>query len=191
MGDFIVTRSGVKFHPLDPRPEDILIEDIAHSLANQCRYTGHTSRYYSVAEHSVRVALLLPRELRLAGLLHDAAEAYLGDVARPLKHSFEMTPYRCAERRLEAAIASRFNLDLVPLIEPDGLISLQVPVAVKNADAAMLWRETLALMPKLGCWKKWKSYSDLFPVPDILPWGWSPDAAEAVFLQHFQELTSE
>lgn len=79
------TRSGLSWNILEPNPEDVRLEDIAHALSNQCRYNGHTREFYSVAEHSVRVASCLPTELRLAGLMHDAAETYLGDIIRPLK----------------------------------------------------------------------------------------------------------
>src|ERR1039457_118422 len=82
---FIGTFSGLRFWPLDPNPEKILIDDIAHALAHQCRFGGHASRFYSVAEHSVHVSRLCPPEDALWGLLHDASEAYLVDLPRPLK----------------------------------------------------------------------------------------------------------
>ena len=64
-GDWILTYSGIEFWPLDPRPEDVRIEDIAHALSMQCRFAGHCDRFYSVAEHSIRVADLVPREDKL------------------------------------------------------------------------------------------------------------------------------
>ena len=98
---FIGTFSGLRFWPLDPNPEKILIADIAHALAHQCRFGGHASKFYSVAEHSVHVSKLCLPEHALWGLLHDASEAYLVDLPRPLKLLPEFAPYREAERRLQ------------------------------------------------------------------------------------------
>jgi len=81
----VSTKSGRRVALLNPSPSQIVIGDIAHGLAHQCRFNGQTSKFYSVAQHSVLVASILPRELRLAGLLHDASETYLGDVVQPLK----------------------------------------------------------------------------------------------------------
>ncbi len=106
-GSWMQTQSGKRFYPLDPRPEDLDIQDIAHALAMQCRYAGHTSRFYSVAEHCVHVARSLPRELRLAGLLHDASEAYLVDVPRPVKAMLK--DYTLMEDLLMGAIARKFG----------------------------------------------------------------------------------
>ena len=107
---FIGTFSGLRFWPLDPNPEKILIADIAHALAHQCRFGGHASKFYSVAEHSVHVSQLCLPEDALWGLLHDASEAYLVDLPRPLKLLPEFAPYREAERRLQRAVALRFGL---------------------------------------------------------------------------------
>ena len=86
-GPYVLTRSGKRFYLLDPRPEDVCIEDIASALAKQCRYNGHCEGFYSVAEHSVLVSLLAPPRLALEALLHDAAEAYIGDIVAPLKRA--------------------------------------------------------------------------------------------------------
>jgi hypothetical protein len=91
-------------------PSDILIEDIAHALSHICRFAGHVPKFYSVAQHSVIVATLLPAELQLQGLLHDASEAYIGDVSHFLKHSEYMGGYRAFERELEEKIAARFDI---------------------------------------------------------------------------------
>lgn len=90
-GPYIQTYTGKKFHPFDPKPEEICIEDIAHSLAHICRFNGHTEFFYSVAQHSLIVAHLLKDEsplTQLLGLLHDAAEAYIGDIPAPIKPEF-------------------------------------------------------------------------------------------------------
>lgn len=84
-GDWTQTYMGVQFWPLDPRVDEILLEDIAHSLSKICRYNGHSVDHYSVAEHSVLVSRHVRPENRLQALLHDAPEAYLGDIIRPVK----------------------------------------------------------------------------------------------------------
>lgn len=109
------TYTGKRFDPLNPDPTLIDIEDIAHALSNICRFGGHSSRFYSVAEHSVLVGEALwnlhhDADLALAGLLHDAAEAYLGDVPRPLKYRPEFEAYRQAEYKLELHVIDRFDL---------------------------------------------------------------------------------
>ncbi len=97
--------------PLNMQPEDIDIEDIAHSLARLCRYNGHCGGFISVARHSIWVAQHLePEGLGLWGLLHDAPEAYLGDMTRPVKKQPSMHEFVEADDRLEEVIARRFNL---------------------------------------------------------------------------------
>ena len=114
------------------------LEDIAHALGNLCRFTGHSRRFYSVAEHSLIVADVAARNMgRLTdaserlGLFHDASEAYLGDVSRPLKQLPGMDTYRELERKIEAEIGARFGLSMDPI----------VCLAVKGADNALLAAE--------------------------------------------------
>lgn len=102
------TASRCQFWPLSPNIEDIRIEDIAHALSNICRYGGHTRQFYSVAEHSCHVSDALPRDLALAGLLDDAAEAYIGDMIRPIKYS--MPEYQEIDDCLSAMIRKKFGL---------------------------------------------------------------------------------
>jgi hypothetical protein len=130
-GDWIQTYSGIQFWPLDPREEDILIEDIAHALSMQCRFGGHCHRFYSVAEHCCHVSDRCP-EFPLWGLLHDAAEAYLTDVIRPIKPY--LTEYKGIEDHLMYHIANRFGLEH------------DMPYNVKVADLRILTTEVGQLL---------------------------------------------
>jgi len=132
---WIQTFSGRRFYPLDPQPDQIDIIDIAHALSHLCRYVGHCKHHYSVAQHSLLVSQHVPAEHALWGLMHDAAEAYLGDVPRPIKAL--LPAYKDAERRVPAAICARFGLP------PDE------PPEVKRVDTAILADERRALLSKL------------------------------------------
>jgi hypothetical protein len=88
----------------------ICIEDIAHSLANTCRFRGHTKEFYSVAQHSILVAKMVCPELSMAALLHDAAESYIGDMSSPIKQ--HDTFFQELEAKTMAVICERFELDL-------------------------------------------------------------------------------
>lgn len=113
--DVVRTVSGRYVSVLDPSIDDIDLLDIAHGLSMVCRYGGHVAAHYSVAEHSLNVAAQLQRmyqepELTIAGLMHDASEAYIGDMVRPLKHSTQLEAFRTVEHRLEQVIGAKFNL---------------------------------------------------------------------------------
>lgn len=177
---WIQTWTGQKFYPLDPSPESVNVFDIAHALSNTCRYTGHIKRFYSVAEHSVRVARRV-HELdppnALWGLLHDASEAYIADIARPVKRQPALKAYRDAERVLQAAITARFGLDLAE------------PASVKRADNELLWTEA-PLLFEGGLHPDWiKTTEQQFaPVPVADELGWAPKTAELRFLLEFKSL---
>lgn len=130
-GDWIQTFTGKAFWPMDPRPEDIDIEDIAHALAMKCRFSGHCLEFYSVAQHSVLVSRSCP-EAPLWALLHDAAEAYLPDVARPVKRF--LTGFKEIEERVERCVAERFGLPW------------PMPESVKRADLEALATEQRDVM---------------------------------------------
>ena len=137
----IHTFSGIAFDLCDPRPEMVCLEDIVHSLSLMNRFNGAARFPYSVAQHSLHVAELLPPELRLDGLLHDAAEAYIGDMVSPLKRI--MPEYRAVEARIHAVVAEVFGL-----LHPE-------PPAVKHADLAVLAAEReQVLRPSYGPWFK-------------------------------------
>lgn len=169
-GEWIQMHSGIAFWPLDPRPDEVRIEDIAHSLSLLCRFGGHCRRFYSVAEHSVHVASLLPPHLALWGLLHDATEAYVVDLPSPLKR---MLPgYREIERRVQDAIAAHFGLPP------------EIPMIVKAADQAMLLAEAQQIMaaPPMP----WDESGSPAPVRVRC---WSPERAQAEFIIAFERLT--
>lgn len=168
------TFTGRKFWPLDPRPEEVDIFDIAHALAMTCRYGGHTSRFYSVAEHSVLVARFAPGGQKLAALLHDAAEAYFGDVIRPLKKHIRVGP---VERRLESAIADRFGLTLFDMHAPE----------IKLIDNRILLDERDELMTPTA--DEWAGLEGLDPLgADIRCW--PPEIAKVKFMEEFRRCMS-
>jgi len=112
--DYIRTFTGTDFTVFDPKLEQIFIEDIAHALSHLCRYGGHCDPFYSVAQHSLAVSYLVEPQNALCGLLHDATEAYLVDLPRPIKYQIEQ--YRNMEDKLYSVIAEKFKL---PQIIPD------------------------------------------------------------------------
>jgi 5'-deoxynucleotidase YfbR-like HD superfamily hydrolase len=130
----ILTFSGHYFDLMDPEHSEIRVTDIAHALSHICRFTGHTREAYSVAQHSIYVSHLVLPELALQALLHDAAEAYIGDVSSPLKAL--LPEYKLIEKRIEAAIFTRFGLPP------------QIDRLVKEADMVMLATERRDLMPQ-------------------------------------------
>ena len=108
VGEYFETYSGRPFWPRDPRPEDICLEDIAHHLSLVCRFGGAVKRHYSVGQHSIFVHRICPDEFKFEGLFHDATEAYLGDVVRPLKYSLH--EYLEAEAKLQRVISRMYGV---------------------------------------------------------------------------------
>lgn len=168
----ILTRSGHYFDLADPQPDMVRIEDIAHALAHLCRFTGHTRVLYTVAQHSTHVSGTCPKHLALQGLLHDATEAYVGDIASPLK---AMLPdYQAIEARVWLAIAERFGLPA------------ELDPAIKDADLAMLTAERIYLMPRTP--EPWPCEITHPPrVKFVLPQ--PPKLAREMFLARFEALT--
>lgn len=180
-GDWMQTYTGRQFWPLDPRDEELDIRDIAHALSHTCRYNGHVDRFYSVAEHSVLLSTVVSAENQLWALMHDAAEAYIGDMVRPLKrfmHKFQET-----ENHLLHAIARKFNL-------PNQTMSKAgiIPPEVVTADTRILLNERAILMKAPPAdWNLGK----LKRLPGVEIIGWHPRHAEHMFLQRFEELGGE
>lgn len=172
-GDWMQTYTGRAFFPLEPAAADIDPVDIAHALSLLCRYGGHVDRFYSVAEHCVLMSHAVAPKHALWALLHDATEAYMGDLIRPLK--LAMPAYREAEDRLMAMICHRFGLDPV------------CPTEVKAADNRILRDERAALMQAPP--RPWASIEDV-PALGVQIHGWYPATAELMYLDRLNRLTA-
>jgi len=166
---WIQTYTGRKFYPLRPNGRDLNIVDIAHALSMKCRYAGHCKFFYSVAEHSVHVSLNLPPELALWGLLHDASEAYLPDVPRPIKA--HLPGFVELEHEIMSVVSLRYSL------------SWPEPREVKRVDTAILADEQPVLMPNVP-----DDWGLSEPPLGVTIEGWAPERAKAEFLRRFEKL---
>lgn len=176
---FIETYSGEFLHFDNPNPDAIDILDIAHALSNVCRYAGHTSMFYSVAEHSCIVADLLyqdhgNKELALMGLLHDAAEAYLGDVTRPLK--LLLPNYPPLEKKIMDVVLKKFG---------SGALTPTAARAIKQVDNQVLLTEGDRIMMKGP--SAWSWVPDVKERSDIPIRYWVPALAKKEFLHRFHK----
>ena len=115
--------------------DKIHLDDIAHALSNSCRFSGHCKWHYSVAQHSILVSVFaekMDKKAALAGLLHDAAEAYLLDIPKPLKDQVEMKPYRNAENKMMKMIFDKYNVtfnkDVMEIVKKSDRLALQVEI---------------------------------------------------------------
>jgi hypothetical protein len=182
-GDWMLTATGSMFWPLDPLPEEIHIRDIARGLAMKCRYGGHVTRFYSVAEHSVYVSRNVPPEHARQALLHDATEAYLGDMIRPLKYQADLAGFKRVEDALEPVIFQRFGCE--PHMHP----------AIKLVDNRILHDEyqIRPLSPRpwavIGSTPE-EQVAIAKPLMIDID-GWSPTYAERAFLDEFVQLFPE
>ena len=172
---WIRTKTGKSFWPLKPTPEMVDIEDIAHALSHQCRFSGHTSQFYSVAQHSVHVSELIRKrynnpQMELAALLHDASEAYLVDVPSPVKRV--MPTYKDAEHLVMAAISKKFGLK-------------NFDKEIKQADMDALATEARDLM---GNPQGWAGLDGCVADETILQ-PWPATLAKDLFLHKFKQLT--
>jgi hypothetical protein len=174
-GGWIQTYSGRPFWPIDPRPEEIYIEDIAHALSLLSRYVGHCREFYSVAQHCVLVAHTVPRPLAMEGLLHDGSEAYISDIPSPAKEY--LLDYQAVEARIEEAIAQKYGL-LWPW-----------PKEVKLADHILFKTEVRDLLVHTPDVDEFISKDTPILEEKIVPW--SSDKAEFMFQLHFDYLRSD
>jgi len=178
-GPYLQTVSGRWVNPFDPDPEQLDPGDIARALANQCRFGGHSRAFYAVAQHSVIVSRLVEErggdaEDVFAALMHDASEAYLGDMPHPLKHRSPLgAAFKEAEQHLEDAIRARFG------------IRADVP-EIKRADRALLATERRAFSAESWHWPELEGVEPL----DLELEAWSPDRAAEEFAARFAELAA-
>lgn len=168
-GNWMQTYTGRQFWPLDPRADEVDIVDIAHALANSCRYAGHCHGFYSVAEHSVLLSHIVPPEDAFAALMHDATEAYVVDVPRPLKPF--LPGYKEIETRVWSAIAAAFGL------------AEELPESVKLADTAILLAERDQVMGTPPADWGIEGEAPEVTIRFLNPWN-----AKEAFLDRFEEL---
>lgn len=169
----ILTHTGKRFDLFAPATDLIDPRDIAHSLAHLCRFNGHCREFYSVAQHSCIVADLVPEEHKLTALLHDATEAYVGDMVRPLKEW--MPTYQGVELLVWQHICERFDLNL------------ELPASVRQADMIALATERRDLMPTDSA--IWDCLTGVEPtVERIRPWG--AIEARATYFQRLMDQLS-
>jgi hypothetical protein len=170
------TYTGKHVHPLSPSADEIDIEDVAHSLSQMCRFLGHTDGFYSIAQHSVLVSELVPRQDALWGVLHDASEAFLCDLPAPIKRDPEMGFYRIAEDRLMRAICRKFGLR--PEMPASVMAADKVALATEFRDVTTMddpdW-----IVAECG----------VAPLSDYAIFPWPAAVAEDRFLRRFWELT--
>ena len=173
----IMTQSKKMFDPLNPKPELIDIEDIAHALAMLCRANGHFKTFYSVCQHSINcmqeaVARGYSQKVQLACLLHDASEAYLSDVTRPVKA--ELPQYKLIEEPLQNAIWNKWL---------DAPLTQQEWEQVFDIDDAILAHEFINLMGEAIV----DPTPEIFSTPEFAFTGF--ETCTQAFLKLFYELT--
>ena len=181
LGNWIQTHTHRAFSLTTPDAADVTIEDIAHSLSQICRFNGHTRVPYSVAEHSVRCSQLVDQDFALDALLHDAGEAYFGDVSTPLKRELGAA-WADVEERIGSLIADKFGVLWPP------------PRAVVNADLALLEIECRDLLgAAIDDWSKMGAMAvfkiDVDELVIIEPW--TPDFARHRFLERYHTLMAK
>jgi hypothetical protein len=166
--------SGTQINLNEPTPDMIRIDDIAAALSKICRFGGQTNAFYSVAQHSVLVAALAPEKLKREGLMHDAAEAYLGDVIKPLKVMLGYA-YEKLELDFMDAINATFGLSFTP----------EAYAIIKKIDMQVLELEHEAL--QVGYPGKLVAALGAHDLMMPGAWAWSPQESQEIFLGEFRK----
>ena len=172
-GSWILTASGRHIDLMAPCPDELAIEDIALGLSRECRFSGQTREFYSVAHHSILASRIVPDTFALEALLHDATEAYLRDIPYPLKRL--VPEYSRIEKVLDRVIRLRFGLPEEPSPE------------IHRADRVLLATEKRDLMPEDSF--EWPILEGVEPLPDRIE-PWTSARAMGMFLRRFEELTN-
>ncbi len=173
---WIESYSGAQLHGFKPSPDQLILKDIAHSLSNICRYNGHVRQNYTVAQHCVHVAELLPEELAGWGLMHDAAESFLGDCTKPLKkHAMfdlgdGLVTFDHVEGIILFMVSEKFDLPW------------PIPQAVDDADKAMLRAESRDLMRSKGTHVEHLEIGSGIIIPEWTVAPWAHRTAKEMFL---------
>ena len=174
-GDWIQTYTGKRFYPFDPKPDEVDLEDIAHSLALSCRFNGHCSDFYSIAQHSVIVSQIVKPEQGLPALLHDAAEAYIGDIIRPVKKNLEGIEE--IEEKIQGVILSYF-----------GVTNYDAKEIQRADDIALITEKRDLKKGSVDDWPESSQYKNQLLKETIVPL--SPQESKELFLDRYKELTA-
>lgn len=178
--NFISLLSGAKMNYHYPERSDVTIEDIASALSNNCRFSGHLPRFYSIAQHLVNTSRIVAPEMAFTGLMHDTAEAFTNDLPTPLKWEFPV--FKELEARIEAAMSKRFGFEF------------PYPKAIKEADTIMLILEKFYVKEDMSIWPNYEHWmlKDVEPYRHLVDLdSWQPRRAKREFLERFYELQKE
>lgn len=168
---WITTHTGLHFDYIKPNPDAIYIRDIAIALSRECRFTGQSQKFYSVAQHSVECSYIVPEPFKFEALLHDAVEAYCKDIPSPLKKL--LPDYQKIENNIDSVIRKKFNLPLT------------ISAEVKRADLIMLATEHRDIANDGKEWPMLKNIPLLERKIDPIP----SDVAYNHFIRRFYELS--
>lgn len=178
--NWISLLSGAKMDYHSPEKSDVTIEDIASALSNNCRFSGHLPRFYSIAQHLVNTSRIVPVEQAFTGLMHDTAEAFTNDLPTPLKWEFPV--FKELEQRIESAMAKKFDFEY------------PYPASVKEADTIMLILEKFYVKEDKSIWPAYEKWDTMAVEPyrhlvDLD--SWQPRRAKREFLERYHELKQQ
>ena len=178
--NWISLLSGAKMNYHKPEESDVTIEDIATALSNNCRFSGHLPRFYSIAQHLVNASKIVSPENAFTALMHDTAEAFTNDLPTPLKWEFPV--FKELETKIEAAMGRRFGFDF------------PYPPEVKHADTVMLILEKYYVKEDNTVWPAYEEWTrrKVQPYRKLVNLeSWQPRRAKREFLERFYELNEQ